>query len=88
MSKEIKCCAICARQAFEGKNVAWLTGLDAFMCAACLAIWYDGCSNTEEIKRHSLFWNPNSYGAYRKSSYLNEAPWMEELFNPEVLPAV
>lgn len=75
MSQFSKICQICERESPE--PVTWtrlMSSEPCYCCNTCKAIWYDGCTDPEEIKKHSLYWPVNTFGAHRKSDYGDKQP--------------
>lgn len=67
-------CQICERECKKPKYFpATQFEEPVYMCMTCWAIWYDGCTDAEEIKRHSLNWPVDDVGAYCKSNYSTTA---------------
>jgi len=65
-------CDICKRECVNPSWVRIMSDDPLYCCKTCKVIWYDGATSTEEIRRHSLQWPVDHYGAYRKKSYDNE----------------
>lgn len=61
-------CDVCQRECKRPSSRKFLTGVEVFMCETCWAIWYDGETDCEKIKKYSLAWPVDYLGAYCKEA--------------------